>query len=362
MRPQAEPQERPASKSRVRRGVSFAGATVSLALSCTGEIHSTAPEKPARVRPGPAPQGRPDAVSNASCVRCHADIAAEWSGSLHQRAWDDPTFLAAYAVEPLPFCRNCHAPEASDDEADPRRHEGVSCVTCHVLSRRVVGPRPSRNGPHPVLAAPDMATSEWCGGCHEFDFPRPQAAKMQRTVSEHAASQHAERPCQTCHMPVATDRLGRTYRRHDFRVQGNPAFIGKALSVTGRTIDDRRVEVSLRAAAVGHAVPTGDLYRRLVVRAVDAEGQAARPVVLSRRFVRVDHADGPERREVADERVPASGAPRHAELFFFSPFVLPVHWEVAYQRMGPVEAAVFGFDLEADESVVAKGVLTEEDP
>lgn len=146
-----------------------------------------------------------------------------------------------------------------------------------------------------------------------------------------------------------------THRSHDFRVQGDEALMASALSVTASSVDTRRVEVTLRVAEVGHAVPTGDLYRRLVVRAVDAGGQAARPVVLGRRFSRVHHPDGDERRQVGDDRVPADGRPRRAELFFLQPFVLPVRWEVVYQRMGPREAAVFGVDMSTDETVMSRG-------
>src|SRR5262245_3846410 len=72
--------------------------------------------------PGPAPRERAEGydagVENARCEGCHADVAAEWRGSMHQRAWTDPVFLAAYALEPLSFCRGCHAPEA-DPERSP---------------------------------------------------------------------------------------------------------------------------------------------------------------------------------------------------------------------------------------------------
>lgn len=330
--------------------------SVSLALGCRGEPPPNSVGRlHAEVRrtPGPAPQERSATVSNANCVRCHETIAAEWAGSLHQRAWDDPTFLAAYAVEPMAFCRNCHAPEAASTE-DERRHEGVSCVTCHVLARDVVGVRAKSGGEHPVLVEPAMATSDWCASCHEFDFPRPQEAKMQSTVSEHRRSAHRGRSCQACHMPEVTDAAG-THRRHDFRVQGDAALMASALSVTAASIDKRRVEVTLVVAEVGHAVPTGDLYRRLVVRATDANGQTARPVVLGRRFSRAHHPDGEERKQVGDDRVPPDGRPRKAELFFLQPFALPVRWEVVYQRMGPREAAVFGVDMSTDETVVSRG-------
>src|SRR4051812_1823961 len=47
---------------------------------------------------------------NAACAGCHVEIAAEWEASLHHASATDPLYLRAFALEPLAFCRECHAP------------------------------------------------------------------------------------------------------------------------------------------------------------------------------------------------------------------------------------------------------------
>src|SRR6185436_5578534 len=71
---------------------------------------------------------------NAACEGCHADVAAEHRGSLHQRSQEDPAYQRAFSREPRPFCQRCHAPEA--DPLSPVPPElaalGTGCVTCHL--------------------------------------------------------------------------------------------------------------------------------------------------------------------------------------------------------------------------------------
>jgi hypothetical protein len=40
-----------------------------------------------------------------ACGGCHPEITAEWSASQHRSAWSDPVFLAGYAVDRQPECR-----------------------------------------------------------------------------------------------------------------------------------------------------------------------------------------------------------------------------------------------------------------
>ncbi|MEZ4439159.1 MAG: multiheme c-type cytochrome [Polyangiaceae bacterium] len=360
-----------------RLGACIAFGLTLVAVACDPAVPTSIPTAPAspsstalppRARPGPSPQLRPDGydpvAENAACGRCHPVIAAEWEGSLHQRAWDDELFLAAYAVEPIAFCRGCHAPEveAGDERSTPSRHLGVGCVTCHVLGAEILGVTARGPAPeaHAVVATPAIGGDAWCGGCHQFDFPEPQAAPMQGTLGEHAASPHRAETCQHCHMPVVDGPRG-PHRDHRFAVQADPERLRAAVVASARQRDERNLVVTLRAEGVGHAMPTGDIFRRLEVRAFAAEDNTARPVVLARRFqpAPAPHG-GMQRLQVGDDRLPASGAPVEVELFFLRPPVPPIRWEVAYQRMGPSEAAVFGVDLSADETIVASGSIEPE--
>lgn len=86
--------------------IAVASACVSGSLQVAS---SPTPDVAAFVAPGPG-HARLEAavVANRACETCHADVAAEWSGSLHHRAGIEPAYLRSFAVEPLPFCRSCH--------------------------------------------------------------------------------------------------------------------------------------------------------------------------------------------------------------------------------------------------------------
>jgi len=338
-----------------------------LASLATAAVARGASAPPPPPLPGPAPQLRPDpfdaAAANLTCEGCHQTIAAEWRGSLHRRAWDDPVFLTAYAIEPIGFCRGCHAPEADPAHLPPEgaRRLGVGCVTCHMQGADVLGSHalPARAGAHAVVADARLATSAACERCHQFEFPQPQRAPMQGTADEHRASPHAAEACQSCHMPSARLEGERPHRSHDFRVLGDAARLRSAVTARAARAEDRAVTVSLSAARVGHAFPTGDMFRRLEVRArvVEASGEiiaTASPVVLGRRF----GVKRSERLQIGDDRVPASGEAREVRLEFAAPIGgRAVRWEVAYQRLDATMARAFGVDAKGDEVIVAEGTL-----
>ena len=325
----------------------------------------------ARLRDASAPARR---WSSDDCVQCHEEIAKEWQGSLHRKAWQDTVFQSAYAVEPLAFCRGCHA--ASSDPARAPTADaassGVDCITCHVQEGTIVGPGArTASAAHPVLSDGRLMTAAACGGCHQFNFPKasrqvvPQA--MQNTAREHEQSRFADTPCQSCHMPVAGS-AGATHHRHDFSVLGDAGMIRSAARVTAERLGADRIEVTVVADAVGHAFPTGDMFRRLEVRADarDARGETTvrmPPVILARRFAdQPRRANGEDlsfqRLQTSDDRVPPPGvgAPRRAT-FVVPPSVSAsrVHYQVVYQRMSAPMASAFHVDRALDEIVLAEG-------
>ena len=339
-----------------------------LVLAIAGGAAGASASPPRRL-PGPAPQGRAAGTDpreeNRACEACHEDEAREWRGSLHQRSWDDPVFLASYAVEPTAFCRKCHAPE-TDPTGVPEegaRRLGVGCVTCHVSGGEVTGPRERKGGAHPVRGDARLAGEGACAGCHEFDFPTAaptsNGAPMQGTVSEHQASAHASESCQKCHMAKVRGEGGKLHKSHDFKVVGDVAMLRSAVKAKAARTTEREVTVTLAAQNVGHDFPTGDLYRRLEVRARGSgAGSAARSATLGRRFSMVRSATGLTRVPVGDDRLPGSGAPREVRLRFDEPIdARELRWEVVYQRMDPGLARVLGVDPAKDDVVVAEGVL-----
>lgn len=290
-----------------------------------------------------------------ACRTCHVAVAREHDRSLHAAAFSDPSFQRGYAIEPAAFCRSCHAPESvPDSEPDVfAQTHGVTCVTCHrpnsdgpILSGAgTTSSCASSYAPHAITRVDDFG-SRSCAACHEFAFPGASAlgaaGLMQKTMSEHAASPERGQSCAACHMPAGDHRVA---------VSREPDVLRSALRVDAIRANASRIVLTLEALHVGHAMPTGDLFRRLLVRVKTARGLVERP--LGRSF-RARHADDGQvvRFESRDERL-ASGEVRRLELE-----VGPdVAWEVVYQRvLGMSQAPPFTTKVE-DELVLASGQL-----
>jgi hypothetical protein len=295
--------------------------------------------------PGPAP-ARPRGFSAAAveqgCERCHSEIAAEWRSSFHRRSSSDPLYRRAFAREPLAFCERCHDPEGSGRKDLSRAGEadrGVSCVTCHltadtVLAAPLAGSGQAAGGgrpaPHPLRREAAFGSPAACASCHEFPFPGPTypPSLMQQTVSEHQRSAHADRACADCHLPrVSTG--GQEHRSHAFAVR-DPDFLRASLRTTARW-EGRSIVLDLEPDGVGHAVPTGDLFRRLRVQATLAGQPAVAPRYLARHSPEACRPPGPlDDRPGAD---PASPTTRVTFDFSAAREGDAVTWEVRYERV-----------------------------
>lgn len=292
--------------------------------------------------PGPAPRAAEGrlGLDNSSCEACHPIQAAQWRGSQHQTAYIELEFQRAFAHEPLPFCRTCHAPEADPRRAPPpvAAEIGVGCVSCHVVGDAVLAaPGPAVAAPHPLRREPRFVTADACVNCHQFGFPdnrrRAVPEAMQRTIAEHAASPRAATTCAECHM---RDETGA--RTHAFVGSRAATYVRGALDVTAaRTSDAIEIRVAARSEVVGHAVPTGDLFRRLAV-SVRPVGPGPRRAWTSRYLARhyeMQIARGaPIRVEYSDDRPHAGGAPQVVR-FALDPSDVgrPVAWELRYERV-----------------------------
>ncbi len=333
---------------------------------------------PVESGPPPAPMRRDEADD---CASCHADIASEWRASAHAHAWDDPIFQASYTREPDAFCRHCHAPRMRAGNATPdarARREGVSCAVCHVRAGQVLNPRRTladatpRDHAHAFTLAPVLGESAFCGGCHQFDFPSRRDARgavthagepMQDTLGEWSRSDLARRgeTCASCHMPLRRNALGAVYRSHDFSVMRDPGRLRAALRVrvTARASRaETAVSLRLEGGVIGHAFPTGDLFREGEVRAwVEGAPATLRTQTLSRRYGATVHG---RRTEVADTRVPAPGGGPAREVTLRLP-ALPagteVRWAVDHLRMSPVLATRLGVGDAQNRTPVIRGVV-----
>ena len=303
--------------------------------------------------PGPAPRGRGvDEAGrlNATCEGCHVQIADEWRDSWHARSQTDAAYQRAFALEPLQFCQGCHAPEADPALPVPlvAARLGVGCVTCHVIGDAVlaasVRPKAAPDlakepAPHPVLRDARLDGNAACAGCHEFEFPDRSARRvpelMQATVTEHARSGESDRACASCHMPLVAAGAA-AHRSHAFLGGHDAALVKSAVDVEAER-SAAGVRITLTPRELGHAFPTGDLFRRLEVSA-EAIGPEWQVVARERRYLTRHWQRQPSpfgvvlRRATLDDRPLARAAIIDLPLGDGAAN-LPIAWRVAYQRV-----------------------------
>lgn len=318
----------------------------------------------ARVEPEPR-ESTPETwlPSEDECVGCHETTATQWASSRHHTAFTNPDFTRSYAREPLDFCRDCHAPGFTRADVAPERaaEVGVGCIDCHLDGDTLLtGPAASGTGdeqvPHALRRSSDFATQA-CARCHEFDFPEHSSrrgAMMQTTMREHAASDHAARSCADCHMPGDD---------HAFASTRDPEAMRRALSIAARREGDVLV-LALRPENVGHAFPTGDLFRRLELHAelVTPEGQivASTTRYLARHFSPRRRPDGrlnyADKQHVRDDR-PTDATELRLELDAPQTEHTKLRWWVDYERVDHRDAAAPEHSTLAGEIRLAEGTL-----
>lgn len=265
----------------------FAIAIAALALACgtaptTGTAPAGSPEAPPawQARPAggmvPIDPGVPasaDALLDArGCARCHAAIVDEWSRSRHALAWTNSIFQTEYSARPQSWCVNCHAPLTTQqiELAGPRAAQGVDCATCHVRRGRLVAKQRRAGSPHETIGDPTFGSPAFCADCHQFTFPvladeggaalRMTRHPMQDTVSSFRAGPyaHEREGCLTCHG---------SQHGHAFAGAHDRGMLEAALAVEWcRVPSSAAIRATVRNAAAGHSVPTGDIHRHMYLR------------------------------------------------------------------------------------------------
>jgi hypothetical protein len=298
---------------------------------------------------------RASGAEAAGCGRCHAAIHAEWRGSGHASAFEDPVFRAEHDPAPSPFCADCHA--AGRAQHGHGAHDGVDCASCHSGD---------------ASASADTSGAGACAACHQFAFPPGElgthglydpADPLQDTVREWQASDAARDGigCVDCHMPWVGEGEA-LHRSHRLVGAGDPGLVREAIvaTATARSIaEGLEVTVTLAPGEVGHRVPTGDMFRRLRVAAWN---NGTEPVEqwLGRDFAQLPASDdrGFRLRPAFDDRIPApgDGEPVRVRLVLRGAEARQARWSVELHRMPPDQARARGLDPEELRTPVAEGI------
>lgn len=217
--------------------------------------------------------------TNAECAPCHKKVYDNWRNSRHRVAFTNELYHESHAREPSAWCVNCHAPLAEpgshplDLKKRIQAEDGVSCNVCHVRAGKVIAakkPKPARQtAAHDYTIEPQMAGAAFCESCHEFNFPsadaKPEAGKnfrysalpMQATHSEWKSSGFQNSPCQNCHLYADSPQSHRFPGGHDRQM------LRQSLKVEAERYEDGKLRIRIFSLGVGHAFPTGDLFRTL---------------------------------------------------------------------------------------------------
>ncbi len=242
------------------------------------------------------------------CATCHVAIAGEWAASRHALAWTNGIFQAEYTARPLAWCINCHAP-LTTQQAGRFPDRGVDCATCHVRGGALVTTHKRPGSPHATVEDPSFGSPAFCADCHQFTFPvltggtvtRMTAHPMQTTVASFRAGPYATQRdgCMTCHGSPTN---------HAFLGGHDPGMREAALDVTWCRRADT-VEVRVRNAAAGHAVPTGDIHRHMNLRV----WRSSAPEALFEAFYgrRFDPADDGGKLTVWDSTIAPEATRQH---------------------------------------------------
>lgn len=241
-------------------------------------------------------------LSATECGECHAEIYAEWSTSMHARAWTDPYYQIDFAFDgSQQICLNCHTPLQSQQEnlvlgfRDAEKFkpilapneafnrdlqaEGVTCAVCHVKGDTIVGPHGDTRAPHPTRRDEGMTDGFGaCTRCHVVSGNRwdtfyriPPCG----TVAEIEEGGPAIPNCSGCHMPAVVRPTGdggvpRPGRKHLWKGGHDPATVRQAVDVKLEILDakggpGRRAAITLTNVGADHYLPTGTPDRHLTV-------------------------------------------------------------------------------------------------
>lgn len=238
---------------------------------------------------------RPESAKE--CENCHKEIYTEWTASRHKVSFTNELYKESHEREPLTWCVNCHAPLVSGIGERIFSEEGISCIVCHKRNGKILTAHiPTNPKAHEYLEVKEMRRSEFCANCHQFNFPvgtgnvphknfKYSDQPMQNTFTEWQMSYFYEKEtCQDCHMP--TTKQGR--KTHMFQGGHNKDFLNKTFSLELESISKTEIKLIVKGSRLGHAFPTGDLFRTLSVRLLDKKGEEVKQILLRYHYEEVE--------------------------------------------------------------------------
>lgn len=239
-------------------------------------------------------------VAATECRGCHTEIYAEWSKSMHARAWTDPYYQVDFAFDrSQQICLNCHTPLQDQQEnlvlgfRDAEKFkpilapneafnrdlqaEGVTCAVCHVKGDTIIGPYGAR-APHPTRRDEGMTDGIGaCRRCHVVSgnrwdtFYRVPPCGTVAEIEEGGTTPN----CSGCHMPAVVRPAWnggdpRPGRKHLWKGGHDAATVRQAVDVDLEILDAgggqrQRAIVTLTNVGADHYLPTGTPDRHLTV-------------------------------------------------------------------------------------------------
>lgn len=225
-------------------------------------------------------------ASQAACQNCHQKIHSNWKESSHGNSYSNLRFQAALQKEPRVWCLNCHAPlhNLKQELVDlPKKYvvpkiaqEGVNCAVCHVRNDKIYGKKENLHlKEHAVFRDESLSETGICNQCHQFSFPKTHdpttiysSVEMQSTGSEFASSHSffIGKGCQSCHV-ANLHRLGgatdKKFLRESVKISSSVSKLDSAY----------QLKIQIEIPKIGHAFPTGDLFRAVSLRAFGESGK-----------------------------------------------------------------------------------------
>ncbi|MDF3821323.1 multiheme c-type cytochrome [Leptospira sp. 96542] len=233
--------------------------------------------------------------SSKDCKGCHKQIYTNWFSSRHRQSHSNRLYQFSFSKEPMDWCENCHAP-LRDSMNGQKIHpeEGISCITCHLRNQEIIVtnlPELKETLVHTYKVIQDFNSSKLCESCHDFNFPTWESIKsskqtieysrvsMQGTASEWLTSgMNHESDCIDCHL------LPGTKNSHKFPGGHSLKELKDSFTITGRYLSGNTLQINIQSSRIGHAFPTGDLFRALNLKVYGSNGNLLKQFTMSKKY------------------------------------------------------------------------------